>query len=75
MNIYYCPVQTFAGRMFEDPEPPGFCWNEVENEGDLCPEHDDGDDDFDYDRYLEEKAEREADPDYYTDHENLWGDE
>ena len=42
-EIYLCPVQTIAGRMYEDPEPPEFCWNEVENEGDLCAEHEDAD--------------------------------
>ena len=68
----YCPAQTY--RQTRDT-PAEFCENEVEDYGDLCPEHDEDDrSDADYDRYLEDKAEREADPDYYTDY-HPWGDD
>jgi hypothetical protein len=54
--------------MYVDPEPEERCDIDVENEDDHCPAHVEADDDFDYERYREDKAEREADPDYYTDH-------
>ena len=64
----YCPAETYPQTR---ETPRELCENEVENEGDLCPTHeaDDGaDDDFDYDRYIDEKAERAADENYYTDY-------
>ena len=73
--VIYCPAQAHPGSFYIDPTPPEYCENEVESEGDLCPEHDAEDRaDDDYDRYLEDKAEREADPDYYTDY-HPWGDD
>lgn len=41
--VIYCPVQIRAARMYEDPEPAEYCENEVEDEGDLCPKHEDDD--------------------------------
>lgn len=68
----YCPAQTFAGRMYDDPAPAEYCENEVDEEGELCADHDaDARMDDDYDRYLEAKYEREHDPDYYTDHGHM----
>jgi hypothetical protein len=68
----YCPAQTYRDTR---DSPAEFCENEVDNEGDLCSDHDAEDRaDDDYDRYLDAKAEREADPDYYTDY-SPWGDE
>lgn len=65
MNIYYCPVQTHAGSI--NYGPPEWCSNEVENEGDLCPQHDEDDrSDELYEQYLESKYEENLDP---------WGDE
>jgi hypothetical protein len=45
MVTHYCPAQTFAGRMHVDPEPQDFCWNEVEEEGQFCPQHEEQDED------------------------------
>ncbi len=59
-----CPANTYARTMVS---PEEFCETEVEQEGDLCPAHEEPDDDFDYERYLEDKAERASDPDYYRD--------
>ena len=42
----YCPAQTFAGHYYIDPEPPEWCENEVENEGDYCPEHEEQEEGF-----------------------------
>lgn len=42
--VYYCGRMTFAGRMQLDPEPPEWCENLVENEGDVCSVHAEGDD-------------------------------
>jgi hypothetical protein len=68
MSEFVCGVQT-RGVRYVDPEPAEYCMTEVENEGDLCPRHEDDDRaDDDYDRYLDDKAERDADPDYYTDY-------
>ena len=52
----YCPAQTFAGRYYIDPEPPEWCSNEVEQEGDLCDRHneDDRSDEL-YEAWLESK--------------------
>lgn len=41
----YCPAQTRAARMYEDPEPAEYCENEVADYGDLCPEHEYTDED------------------------------
>jgi hypothetical protein len=55
---HYCPAQTFAGRMHDDPQPAEFCENEVDNEGDLCPDHEEDDrSDELYDQYLDAKFE------------------
>ena len=44
----YCPAQTY--RQTRD-SPAEFCENEVEDYGDLCPEHDEDDRaDYEYDR-------------------------
>lgn len=64
MNIYYCPAETYAQTR---DNPREVCETEVEQEGDLCPAHEEPDDDFCHDRYLDDKAEREADPDYFRD--------
>ena len=39
----YCPAQTRPARMFVDPEPAELCENEVEDYGDYCPDHEEGD--------------------------------
>jgi hypothetical protein len=50
----YCHAQTFAGRMYDDPEPASYCEVEVEQEGDLCDRHDEDDrSDELYDAYLD----------------------
>lgn len=41
---HFCPAQTFAGSYYIDPEPPSWCDNEVESEGDYCPVHEEQDD-------------------------------
>ena len=65
MSIY-CSAQTYRATM---DSPAEYCINEVQSEGDVCDVHDaDARMDEDYDRYLDAKAEREADPDYYTDY-------
>lgn len=64
MSAYYCGVQTRPVR-YVDPEPAEFCDAEVEYEGDLCPAHDEPDDDYDHGDYLQEQCERAAD--YYRD--------
>ena len=47
----YCPAQTY--RQTRDT-PAEYCENEVEDYGDLCPEHNEDDRaDADYDNYLE----------------------
>ena len=63
-----CHAQTFAGRMYNDPEPASYCENEVENLGDLCSEHDEDDraDEL-YEQYLESKYDDEQD--------NPWGND
>jgi hypothetical protein len=44
--------------MYEDPEPEEMCENEVENEGDLCGDHDaDARADDDYEAYREAQLE------------------
>jgi hypothetical protein len=61
----FCPRQVRAATR---EEPAEMCMNEVDEYGDLCPEHDEDDraDEL-YDAYLEAKYEREHNPDYYTD--------
>ena len=52
-EVIYCPAQTY--RATRD-SPAEFCGNEVEDYGDLCPEHDEGDRvDEMYERYLDSK--------------------
>ncbi len=47
----YCPAQTYAGTR---DSPRETCENEVEQEGDLCPVHEEDDRaDEAYDNYLE----------------------
>lgn len=48
----YCPVETYPQTR---ESPAEFCENEVANEGDFCPAHDEDDraDDA-YDRYRED---------------------
>lgn len=41
---YTCGAMTFPGRRYVDPEPPEYCEEEVEQEGDLCPRHEGFDD-------------------------------
>ena len=68
MSTFYCGVQTRAVRA-ADPEPAEYCEVEVEYLDDLCSEHAEPDDDFDYGDYLQELAERRHDSayDYYRD--------
>lgn len=55
-EVIYCPSQTRAARMHEDPEPAEFCTNEVQDYGDLCGDHDaDARMEDDYDRYLQSR--------------------
>ena len=59
----YCPAQTFVGNRIE---PPEFCDNEVDDHGDLCQIHEEADRaDEEYEQYLEDRAERLADPENY----------
>jgi hypothetical protein len=37
-----CPVKTYPGRYYEDPEPPEYCDNEVQPGHEVCPVHEDG---------------------------------
>lgn len=67
VSEYVCGVQT-RGVRYVDPEPAEYCMTEVENEDDHCPAHEEADDDFDYERYCDDKAERAADENYYTDY-------
>jgi hypothetical protein len=47
-EVFYCPVETRAARMYEDPEPAEYCENEVLVEGEPCKEHG-GEDEPDWD--------------------------
>lgn len=38
-SVYTCAFVIHPGSMYVDPEPPTYCDNVVEHEGDLCPEH------------------------------------
>jgi hypothetical protein len=40
-TVHHCAFMTHPGSMYVDPEPPEYCTNVVEHDGDLCPEHDD----------------------------------
>ena len=44
-EIYYCPAQTRAPRMYVDPEPGEWCETEVEERGQYCAQHEELDDD------------------------------
>jgi len=44
---FTCGVQTRAASWYVDPEPAEFCENEVPDEGDLCPLHEDDEPDYD----------------------------
>jgi hypothetical protein len=51
----YCPAQTY--RQTRD-NPAEYCENEVEDYGDLCPEHEEDDrSDEAYDNYLQSLRE------------------
>jgi hypothetical protein len=54
--IYYCGVQTQPVR-YVDPAPAEFCEAVVENEGDVCPLHDDGDDRDEYEEWRERQMD------------------
>lgn len=53
-EAFFCGVQTRAARMYEDPEPAEYCENEVDIDGDLCPRHDEEDDEPDWDNIRED---------------------
>lgn len=56
-ETYYCPAVVRPMR-WQDPEPEELCSNEVDNEGDLCPAHEEDDrSDELYDQYLDAKYE------------------
>ena len=44
-EMFYCPAQIRAPRMYVDPEPGEYCENEVEELGQYCPQHEELDDD------------------------------
>ncbi len=50
MSDFFCPAQTYARTMVS---PAEHCETEVEQEGDLCPAHDDDRADAAYDDYRE----------------------
>lgn len=37
---YHCAYMIHPGSMYVDPEPPTYCENIVERDGDFCAEHD-----------------------------------
>jgi len=43
-EIFYCPAQTRAPRLYVDPAPAEYCETEVEEAGDYCALHEPGDD-------------------------------
>ena len=49
-EVFYCPIEVRAARMYEDPEPAELCENEVSVEGTCCNAHDDYDPDEDWTR-------------------------
>ena len=64
-EVMYCHAQTY--RATRD-NPAEYCTNEVEDYGDLCPQHEEDDrSDELYDRYLDEKYERENYPEDFGD--------
>lgn len=46
-EVFTCGVETRAASWYVDPEPAEYCENEVANEGELCPQHDDDGPDWD----------------------------
>lgn len=57
----YCPAQTYAQTR---DSPAEWCEEEVAEEGDHCPAHQEPDDDYDHYDYLQELKERQ---DYWGD--------
>lgn len=56
-KVYYCPVVVSRARLYGDsPEPEEVCGNEVDSDGEPCPEHDEGnDEDEKYERWREQR--------------------
>lgn len=60
---YYCGAMVRTARLYgEYPEPAEYCEEQVEEEGEPCPAHDEYNpdngpdkDDYDYDRYKDER--------------------
>lgn len=52
--VFYCGVQTQPVR-YVDPQPAEYCEAVVENEGDVCPAHEEPDDDFGWDEFRESR--------------------
>lgn len=50
-EVFTCGVETRAASWYVDPEPAEFCEEEVDEDGALCPRHDDYDDE---DRYSDD---------------------
>ena len=38
-SIYTCAYMIHPGSMYVDPEPPTYCDNVVDHDGDFCEEH------------------------------------
>ena len=38
-TVYHCAYVIHPGRMYIDPEPPTYCENVVEGDGNFCAEH------------------------------------
>ena len=38
-TVYTCAYMIHPGSMYVDPEPPTYCDNVVERDGDFCEEH------------------------------------
>lgn len=38
-SVYHCAFIIHPGSMYVDPEPPTYCDNVVEHDGDFCAEH------------------------------------
>lgn len=51
-SVYRCGFRTHVASL---NGPEEFCENEVEHEGDLCPAHEEPDDDYDYERHRDAK--------------------
>jgi hypothetical protein len=56
-ETYYCGAQTFAGRMYVDPEPAEYCETEVAEAGDRCPAHTEDDDRDEYEEWRERQMD------------------